>query len=60
VWIDEYAGAAYQEIAAKARADLDRLAERYVTPARQAELAAIFTEATRLEADFWEMGWKVA
>src|SRR5262252_7956277 len=58
VWIDEYAGAAYQEVAAKARADLDRLAERYLTPAREAELAEIFKEATRLEADFWEMGWR--
>jgi thiaminase/transcriptional activator TenA len=58
VWIDEYAGAAYQEVAAKARADLDRLAQRYVTPAREAELVAIFKEATRLEADFWEMGWR--
>lgn len=58
VWIEEYAGAAYQEVAAKARVDLDRLAERYVTPARHAELAAIFKEATRLEADFWEMGWR--
>jgi thiaminase/transcriptional activator TenA len=58
VWIDEYAGAAYQEVAAKARADLDRLAQRYATPAREAELVAIFKEATRLEADFWEMGWR--
>ena len=58
VWIDEYAGAAYQEVAAKARADLDRLAARYATPAREAELVAIFKEATRLEADFWEMGWR--
>jgi thiaminase/transcriptional activator TenA len=58
VWIDEYAGAAYQEVAAQARAHLDRLAERYVTPARDAELVAIFKEATRLEADFWEMGWR--
>jgi thiaminase/transcriptional activator TenA len=58
VWIDEYAGAAYQEVAAKARADLDCLAERYLTPTREAELVAIFTEATRLEADFWEMGWR--
>jgi thiaminase (transcriptional activator TenA) len=58
VWIDEYAGAAYQKVAAKARADLDRLAERYLTPAREAELVAIFKEATRLEADFWEMGWR--
>jgi thiaminase (transcriptional activator TenA) len=58
VWIDEYAGAAYQDVAAKARADLDRLAERYLTPARETELTAIFREATRLEADFWEMGWR--
>jgi thiaminase/transcriptional activator TenA len=58
VWIDEYAGAAYQEVAAKARTDLDRLAQRYATPAREAELIAIFKEATRLEADFWEMGWR--
>ena len=58
VWIDEYAGAAYQEVAAKARSDLDRLADRYATPAREAELVAIFNEATRLETDFWEMGWR--
>jgi thiaminase (transcriptional activator TenA) len=58
VWIDEYAGTAYQEVAARARADLERLAERYLTPAREAELIAIFKEATRLEADFWEMGWR--
>ena len=58
VWIAEYAGAPYQEVAANARAHLDSLAERYVTPAREAELIAIFKEATRLEADFWEMGWR--
>jgi thiaminase (transcriptional activator TenA) len=58
VWIAEYAGAPYQAVAANARAHLDSLAERYVTPARQAELIAIFKEATRLEADFWEMGWR--
>jgi thiaminase/transcriptional activator TenA len=58
VWIDEYAGASYQEVAAKARTQLDRLADLYVTPAREADLIAIFREATRLEADFWEMGWR--
>jgi thiaminase/transcriptional activator TenA len=58
VWIDEYAGAPYQEVAAKARAHLDRLADLYATPAREAELIAIFKEATRLEVDFWEMGWR--
>src|SRR5262249_10563621 len=59
VWIAEYAGAAYQDVAAKAQAHLDRLAGRYATPAREAELVAIFREATRLEADFWEMGWRM-
>jgi thiaminase/transcriptional activator TenA len=58
VWIDEYAGAPYQEVATKARAHLDRLASLYATPAREAELVTIFKEATRLEADFWEMGWR--
>ena len=58
VWIDEYAGPAYQEVAAKARAHLDRLAALYVTPGREAELITIFKEATRLETDFWEMGWR--
>jgi thiaminase (transcriptional activator TenA) len=58
VWIAEYAGAPYQEVAANAREHLDGLAIRYVTPAREAELIAIFKEATRLEADFWEMGWR--
>jgi hypothetical protein len=29
-----------------------------VTPAREAELIAIFKEATRLETDFWDMGWR--
>jgi thiaminase/transcriptional activator TenA len=58
VWVKEYAGAPYQEVAAKAQAHLDRLATLYVTPAREAELVNTFKEATRLEADFWEMGWR--
>ena len=59
VWISEYVGAPYQEVAAYARAQLESLADRYATPAREPELIAIFREATRLEADFWEMGWRV-
>ncbi len=50
-WIAEYAGAPYQQVAAKARAHMERLADLYATPAREAELIAIFKEATRLEAD---------
>jgi len=59
VWIAEYAGAPYQEVAAKARTHLDDLANLYATPVREADLVVIFKEATRLEADFWEMGWRV-
>jgi thiaminase/transcriptional activator TenA len=58
VWIAEYAGDAYQDVARAARAHLDRLAARYLTPGRRVELEGIFREASRLEADFWEMGWK--
>jgi thiaminase (transcriptional activator TenA) len=57
-WIAEYAGAPYQGVAADARALLDRLAAAYGTPRREAELAAIFTNATRLEIGFWDMGWR--
>jgi thiaminase (transcriptional activator TenA) len=37
---------------------LERLADLYATPAREAELIAIFKEATQLETEFWEMGWR--
>jgi thiaminase/transcriptional activator TenA len=59
VWIAEYAGTPYQQVAAKALAHLDRLADLYATPAREAELTTIFREATRLETDFWDMGWQM-
>jgi len=59
VWIAEYAGPPYQEVAEKARAHLDHLANRYATPARETELIETFREATRLEAAFWDMGWRV-
>jgi thiaminase (transcriptional activator TenA) len=58
VWIAEYAGAPYQDVAEKAREQLERLANLYATPAREQELVAIFREATRLEANFWEMAWR--
>lgn len=58
-WIAEYSGEPYQEVASKARAHLEELAGRYATPAREAELARIFKEATRLEAAFWDMGWRL-
>ncbi|HUS98668.1 MAG TPA: thiaminase II [Hyphomicrobiaceae bacterium] len=57
-WISEYAGEPYQDVANEAERHLNRLAERYVTPARELELIALFREATQLEAKFWDMGWR--
>jgi thiaminase (transcriptional activator TenA) len=55
-WIGEYAGEAYQDVAARARHHLDELAARAMTERRFVELAALFGKASRLEADFWQMG----
>ncbi|WP_062230512.1 thiaminase II [Aureimonas sp. N4] len=54
-WIEEYAGPAYQEVVAAARLHLNGLAERALTERRFGELAGLFGEACRLEADFWQM-----
>ncbi len=55
-WIREYAGDAYQALAADSIAQIDRLAALFLTEARYPRLLAIFDEAVRLEADFWQMG----
>jgi thiaminase/transcriptional activator TenA len=55
-WIGEYAGDIYQDVAIKARRHLDDLAARAMTERRFSELAALFGQASRLEADFWQMG----
>lgn len=55
-WIAEYASDAYQGVAEAASAHLDRLAARAMTEARFAELVGIFATASRLEADFWQIG----
>ena len=59
-WIEMYAGADYQAVAAGAVAQLDRLAAQRLTPARFDALARTFHQATRLEADFWQMGLTLA
>ncbi len=59
-WIDMYAGAEYQEVAAAAVAALDRLGASRLTEARFGKLARTFAQATRLEADFWQMGLTLA
>lgn len=59
-WIAEYAGDAYQSLAAEARSELERLAAAALTEARYPHLLAMFRQATRLEADFWQMGLDLA
>ena len=59
-WIEMYAGAEYQEVAADAVTQLDRLGEQRLTPARFDGLSRTFRQATLLEADFWQMGLTLA
>ncbi|ABC22825.1 TenA family protein [Rhodospirillum rubrum] len=55
-WIGEYAGEAYQGVARSAVATLDRLLVERGGIGRMPALIATFRQATRLEADFWQMG----
>ncbi|MEM8812687.1 MAG: thiaminase II [Pseudomonadota bacterium] len=59
-WIREYSGADYVGVADAARQTLDRLAGEHVSDQRFLELSRIFSQATRLEADFWQMGLDLA
>jgi thiaminase/transcriptional activator TenA len=59
-WIFEYAGDAYQGVAMAARRQLDELAQRSMTRHRFKELVDLFATASRLEADFWQMGLDAA
>ncbi len=55
-WIEMYAGEEYQEVARAHGAALDRLWTSRAGGARLESLARTFEQATRLEADFWQMG----
>jgi thiaminase/transcriptional activator TenA len=59
-WIAQYAGEEYQAIARGAAARLDRLGASHGGAARLPVLSATFIEASRLEADFWQMGLNAA
>lgn len=59
-WIGEYAGDAYQQVALRAQDHLDTLAARAMTGQRFDDLVKIFAAASRLEADFWQMGLDAA
>ncbi|MFQ5954473.1 MAG: thiaminase II [Kiloniellales bacterium] len=55
-WIEMYASEAYQAVARAEAAGLDRLFAARAGPGREPALQKIFTTATRLEIDFWQMG----
>ncbi|HJM93087.1 MAG: thiaminase II [Alphaproteobacteria bacterium] len=59
-WIEMYASDDYQGVAQGALAQLDSLGEQRLTSARFEALARTFRQATRLEADFWQMGLTLA
>ncbi len=59
-WLQMYAGAEYQSLARAAAAALDEEFARRGGEGRFPALAATFTTAARLEADFWQMGLAAA
>jgi thiaminase (transcriptional activator TenA) len=59
-WIEMYAGAEYQSLAREAEAALDEASALRGGERRFPSLAATFTTAARLEADFWQMGLDAA
>ncbi len=55
-WIEEYGGDEYQRLARESRDYLDQLAHKRLTESRYPQVAQTFAQATRLEAQFWQMG----
>src|SRR5262249_49492597 len=55
-WLEMYAGSGYQELARDGATALDEQLARRGGEGRFPLLAASFTTAARLEADFWQMG----
>lgn len=55
-WLELYAGDEFQQLAAGVEQQIDRLAEERATPQRFPGLARTFSQATRLEIGFWDMG----
>jgi len=60
VWIAEYSSDEYQAVATGTVELLDDLVKTYLTEARYPKLLELFRQATRLEADFWQMGIDIA
>ena len=55
-WIDEYASDGYQSVAIAGIAKIDELGAEVMTETRFPRLVETFAQATRLEAQFWDMG----
>ena len=55
-WIKTYSDPDYQDVVRSAVTRLDELMARRGGPGRMAGLTKTFRRATRLEADFWQMG----
>ncbi|KZD00877.1 thiaminase II [Oceanibaculum pacificum] len=58
-WIETYGGDDYVAVARKSVSTLDRLFASRGSEARIPSLSKTFTEATRLEVGFWQMGLDV-
>lgn len=57
-WIAAYTGQEYRAAVRQSIAMLDRLGRTHGGDARYPALLATFVAATRLEAAFWDMGWR--
>ena len=55
-WINEYASDDYQALAADTMRHIDELAAELSSEARYPKLKLLFSAASRLETDFWQMG----
>ena len=59
-WIEEYGGDDFQRLARESSDYLDQLARHRLTESRYPYIAETFTQATRLETQFWQMGLTLA
>ncbi|THU00261.1 thiaminase II [Lampropedia puyangensis] len=59
-WISEYASEGFQQAAQASINHMQQLADRALTEARFLDIVAIFSKASQLEADFWQMGFDLA
>ncbi|MFK7901241.1 MAG: thiaminase II [Nitratireductor sp.] len=59
-WINEYASEEYQALSQNTILHINQLAIELSSEQRYSKLKSLFGAATRLEADFWQMGLEAA